>query len=187
MLNEPDPVRGSFLEALGKLPVAVFGEDWVPVLARLTTVVIEARDCSESTRRSLRILAGRTLRHQTSPGLQAWAFDVYRQLVARFGAEGLAGRPFLAGLSETSLREQIAGRQPPRPPAGLLAAARTLADRGDLAGGLVAVQIAGLVAASAALDASWLEVVTTLRGSAHGEVAENAGDIRSRKQGEEGP
>jgi hypothetical protein len=90
VLNEPDPVRGSFLEALGKLPVAVFGEDWVPVLARLTTVVIEARDCSESTRRSLRILAGRTLRHQTSPGLQAWAFDVYRQLVARFGAEGLA-------------------------------------------------------------------------------------------------
>lgn len=93
VLNEPDPVRESFVASLTKLPVAVFADAWVPVLEQLTKVAIESRDSSEQTRRSLRVLAGRTLRHQTSPGLLAWALDVYRQLVAQFGAAGLAVPP----------------------------------------------------------------------------------------------
>ncbi|ACU71462.1 hypothetical protein Caci_2544 [Catenulispora acidiphila DSM 44928] len=90
VVNEPDPVRGFFLESLVTLPVAVFSDEWVPVLEQLTAVAIQARDSSQQTRRSLRILARRTLRHQTSPGLVVWALDVYRRLVARFGAAGLA-------------------------------------------------------------------------------------------------
>ncbi|MEZ0112432.1 pyruvate/2-oxoglutarate dehydrogenase complex dihydrolipoamide acyltransferase (E2) component [Catenulispora sp. EB89] len=89
VLNEQDPVRRSFLESLVGLPVAVFGDEWVPVLERLTAAAMDARDSSEQARRTLRLLARRTLRHQTSPGLVAWALDVHRQLVARFGAAGL--------------------------------------------------------------------------------------------------
>lgn len=89
VLNEPDPVRRSFLESLAGLPVAVFGDEWVPVLEQLTAAAIDSRDSSEQARRTLRLLARRTLRHQTSPGLVAWALDVHRQLVARFGAAGL--------------------------------------------------------------------------------------------------
>ncbi|WP_194913631.1 hypothetical protein [Catenulispora rubra] len=89
VLNEQDPVRRSFLESLVGLPVAVFGDEWVPVLEQLTAAAIDAHDSSEQTRRTLRLLARRTLRHQTSPGLVAWALDVHRLLVARFGAAGL--------------------------------------------------------------------------------------------------
>ncbi|MEY9927525.1 hypothetical protein ABH926_002159 [Catenulispora sp. GP43] len=117
VLNEPDPVRGSFLESLVRLPVAVFGDDWVPVLERLTTVAIQARDGSESTRRSLRILAGRTLRHQTSPGLRAWALDVYRRLVARFGAAGLAvPAAEVVNPPPAPRRRRGRGYRPPTPP-----------------------------------------------------------------------
>jgi hypothetical protein len=67
-------------------------------LARLLTAAVEARDCSADTRRTLRDLAARLLRHPrtaTDEAASDWGLDVYVRLMERFGSQGLGewGRP----------------------------------------------------------------------------------------------
>jgi hypothetical protein len=67
-------------------------------LARLLTAAVEARDCSADTRRALRDLAARLLRHPrtaTDEAASDWGLDVYVRLMERFGVQGLGewGRP----------------------------------------------------------------------------------------------
>ena len=61
-------------------------------LARLLTAAVEARDCSADTRRALRDLAARILRHPRTAADEAasdWGLDVYVRLMERFGIQGL--------------------------------------------------------------------------------------------------
>ncbi|MFD0636776.1 hypothetical protein ACFQ9X_39590 [Catenulispora yoronensis] len=92
-------------------------------------------------------------------------------------ADLLTNRPYLAGMSEHRLRERICPHLGTQPPARLLSAALTLADRGDLAGGLVSGQLAKIVIGQGNRDEAWRELVTALRGSVHFEVADAAWDI----------
>ncbi|MFE3457042.1 hypothetical protein ACFXKD_05805 [Nocardiopsis aegyptia] len=67
-------------------------------LVRLLTATVEARDCSADTRRALRDLAARILRHPRTaadPDASGWGLDVYARLMERFGVQGLGkwGRP----------------------------------------------------------------------------------------------
>ncbi|MFI0352106.1 hypothetical protein [Actinomadura sp. 9N407] len=92
-VNEQDPVRGSLLAALAGLRPALFGDAFAEPLDRLAAATVEARDSSPGTRRALRALAARVLRHAEGPALTAWALNVYVRLVARHGADGLAAEP----------------------------------------------------------------------------------------------
>jgi hypothetical protein len=89
-VNDQDQVRASLLGALVALRRAHLDDGLTGPLGRLASAVIEARDSSAGTRRALRVLAARVLRHTDGPALTAWALDVYVRLLARFGADGLA-------------------------------------------------------------------------------------------------
>ncbi|GAB2500396.1 hypothetical protein [Nocardiopsis aegyptia] len=108
---ERDPVRRALIRALcGVHPVLMAraglatpdGSDAAPddgrPLVRLLTAAVEARDCSADTRRALRDLAARVLRHPRTaadPAASGWGLDVYARLMERFGVQGLGkwGRP----------------------------------------------------------------------------------------------
>ncbi|XVQ15295.1 hypothetical protein ACQP1W_23045 [Spirillospora sp. CA-255316] len=92
-VNEQDPVRGSLLEALAALRPRHLDDALTEPFGRLSTAAIEARDSSPGTRRALRALAARVLRHAAGPALNEWAMDVYVRLVAHHGAGGLAALP----------------------------------------------------------------------------------------------
>ncbi|WP_121185788.1 hypothetical protein [Nocardiopsis sp. Huas11] len=117
---ERDPVRLALIRALcGVRPVllaraglhpsetpggqaALDGRHTAPggagPLARLLIAAVEARDCSADTRRALRDLAARILRHPgtaSDEAASAWGLEVYARLMERFGVQGLGtwGRP----------------------------------------------------------------------------------------------
>lgn len=95
-VTDRDPLRGALLEALAKVRPALFDDGFVHDLGRLSAAAIDAPDSSAATRRAVRALAGRVLRHVgpgSAPGLTAWALDVYAHLVTRHGGEGLAHPP----------------------------------------------------------------------------------------------
>ncbi|GAA2439193.1 hypothetical protein GCM10010191_63150 [Actinomadura vinacea] len=89
-VNELDPVRASLLGALVALRPVHYDDAWAGPLGRLAASAIEARDSSPGTRRVLRALAARVLRHAEGPLLTDWALGVYERLMARHGADGLA-------------------------------------------------------------------------------------------------
>ncbi|OOC53409.1 MULTISPECIES: hypothetical protein [Nocardiopsis] len=95
---ERDPVRRSLLCALASVAPPLLAEASLPALHRLLTDTLRSRDTSAGTRRSLRDLAARLLRHpRTREDADAveWALEAYTGLVTRFGARGLGerGRP----------------------------------------------------------------------------------------------
>ncbi|MDT0329965.1 hypothetical protein [Nocardiopsis lambiniae] len=92
---ERDPVRRVLLSAVAATPPPLL-EASLPALERLLADTVQARDTSADTRRALRDIAARLLRHPgTGTALTAWALEVYTRLVERFGGEGLgeSGRP----------------------------------------------------------------------------------------------
>ncbi|MFC5745541.1 hypothetical protein [Actinomadura rugatobispora] len=109
-VNEQDPVRGSLLEALAALRPRHLDDALAEPLGRLATAAIESRDSSPRTRRALRALAARVLRHAGGPALNEWAMDVYVRLVAHHAADGLAGPPETA--PEPRSRRRVPRRRP---------------------------------------------------------------------------
>ncbi|WP_344098360.1 HEAT repeat domain-containing protein [Nocardiopsis tropica] len=117
--SERDPVRRALLAALAAVPPGLLVGDEphgraapdgeadgsgvrtatsLPALRGLLADTLRTRDTSPPTRRALRDLAARLLRHPDTRGVQeavGWALDAYAGLVARFGADGLGepGRP----------------------------------------------------------------------------------------------
>ncbi|MEE2037958.1 hypothetical protein Q8791_12090 [Nocardiopsis sp. CT-R113] len=114
--SERDPVRRALLSALATVPPPMLAGGTgpadtdtdtdtadrtvtaLPPLRGLLTDTLRSRDTSPDTRRALRDLAARLLRHPRTreiPEAVGWALDAYTGLVAHFGAEGLAapGRP----------------------------------------------------------------------------------------------
>lgn len=92
---ERDPVRRALLRSVAALPVPLLTAA-LPALERLLADTVQSRDAGPDTRRALRDIAIRLLRHpDTGPDAAAWAVDVYVRLVERFGADGLGrwGRP----------------------------------------------------------------------------------------------
>ncbi|MEW2360287.1 hypothetical protein [Spirillospora sp. NPDC029432] len=88
--GEQDPLRGSLLAALTALPPALLDGTVAGPFDRLATAAVAARDSSPGTRRVLRVLAARVLRHAEAPELYRWGLETYARLVARDGAEALA-------------------------------------------------------------------------------------------------
>ncbi|MGW8530858.1 HEAT repeat domain-containing protein [Nocardiopsis sp. NPDC055824] len=117
--SERDPVRRALLVALAAVPPGLLVGDEphgraapdgeadgpgvrtatsLPALRGLLADTLRTRDTSPPTRRALRDLAARLLRHPDTRGVPeavGWALDAYAGLVARFGADGLGepGRP----------------------------------------------------------------------------------------------
>ncbi|MFB4317073.1 hypothetical protein [Actinomadura sp. 21ATH] len=89
-VNEQDPVRAALLAALASLPPALLDDAAAGPLGRLAAASVEARDSSPGTRRALRALAARLLRHAGGPAIHRWALETYERLVARDGAQALA-------------------------------------------------------------------------------------------------
>ncbi|MEU5883780.1 hypothetical protein [Spirillospora sp. NPDC047279] len=92
--GDQDPLRGELLRALSSIAPAVLPDGSAADLDRLAIAAIDARDSSAGTRREVRVLAERVLRHRdaaTAPALTAWAWGVYEKLVARHGAEAFGG------------------------------------------------------------------------------------------------
>ncbi|QUX21006.1 MULTISPECIES: hypothetical protein [Nocardiopsis] len=92
---ERDPVRRVLLRSVAGLPAPLLGEA-LPALERLLADTVQSRDTSADTRRALRDIATRLLRHpDTGADAASWALDVYVRLIERFGVDGLDpwGRP----------------------------------------------------------------------------------------------
>ncbi|TDC95248.1 hypothetical protein [Actinomadura sp. 7K507] len=89
--NERDPLRTAFIEALASVPLRLLDGAFAAPLAGIAERAVTARDSSAATRRTLRDLADRMLRHAGPPALTRWAFDVYAGLVAGHGTEALDG------------------------------------------------------------------------------------------------
>ncbi|WP_306368120.1 HEAT repeat domain-containing protein [Nocardiopsis sp. CC223A] len=92
---ERDPVRRALLRSVAGLPVPLLGQA-LPALERLLVHTVQSRDAGEDTRRALRDIAIRLLRHPDSGAeARSWALDVYVRLVERFGRDGpgRVGRP----------------------------------------------------------------------------------------------
>ncbi|MFD6099666.1 hypothetical protein ACFVWN_14225 [Nocardiopsis flavescens] len=92
---ERDPVRRALLRSAAALPVPLLTAA-LPALERLLDDTVHSRDAGADTRRALRDIAGRLLRHPAcGPRARAWSLEVYARLVERFGADGLGehGRP----------------------------------------------------------------------------------------------
>ncbi|WP_026116923.1 HEAT repeat domain-containing protein [Nocardiopsis valliformis] len=86
-----DPVRRALLTTLTDIDPNLL-VPCLPLLHRLLTDTVQARDTSATTRDVLRHLAARLLRHPDTrvhePAVR-WGIEVYRRLIERFGADGL--------------------------------------------------------------------------------------------------
>ncbi|TDC55686.1 hypothetical protein E1281_11285 [Actinomadura sp. KC345] len=89
--NERDPMRKALIEALASVPLRLLDGAFAAPLAAIAGPAVAARDSSPATRRALRDLADRMLRHAGPPALTRWALDVYAGLAARHGPEAFDG------------------------------------------------------------------------------------------------
>ncbi|GAA3937736.1 hypothetical protein GCM10023085_18850 [Actinomadura viridis] len=91
--NDQDPVRGAVLGALAKIGPARFDDGFAEPFGLLSGAAVDARDSSVATRRLLRLLAARVLRHSGGTALDEWGLGVYVHLLARHGIGALAPAP----------------------------------------------------------------------------------------------
>lgn len=101
--SEQDPVRAAALFALLGTPPALFTDEAEPLLDRIATDAVEARDSSEYTRRNLSGLALGVLREHATTGQRALLNWALRTLVRLYGNAGDAG---LGRLDRTLRRGQ---------------------------------------------------------------------------------
>ncbi|WP_280714200.1 hypothetical protein [Kitasatospora sp. MAP5-34] len=90
--NEQDPVRSAALEALAQLPPVLFTAESTPLLDRILTDALEARDSSHRTRQALRRLAVALLRENAADGeptLLAWALHALERITGYTGGADL--------------------------------------------------------------------------------------------------
>lgn len=100
---ERDPVRAAALYALLGTPPALFTDEVEPLLDRIATDAVEARDSSERTRGSLSSLALGVLREHSTTGQRALLNWALRTLVRLYGNAGDAN---LGRLDRTLRRGQ---------------------------------------------------------------------------------
>ncbi|MET7366587.1 hypothetical protein ABZS61_12290 [Streptomyces sp. NPDC005566] len=101
--SEQDPVRDAALFALLGTPPALFTDEAEPLLDRIATDAVEARDSSENTRGNLSSLALGVLREHATTGRRALLNWALRTLVRLYGNAGDAG---LGRLDRTLRRGQ---------------------------------------------------------------------------------
>lgn len=101
--SEQDPVRAAALFALLATPPALFTDEVEPLLDRIATDAVEARDSSASTRGNLSRLALGVLREHATTGRRALLNWALRTLVRLYGNAGDAG---LGRLDRTLRRGQ---------------------------------------------------------------------------------
>ncbi|WP_448318782.1 hypothetical protein [Streptomyces sp. CO7] len=90
--NDRDPVRRSALETLAQVRPTVFTAAHAPLLERVATDALEARDASPATRAAVARLATQVLAaHLTGDGdaLRSWALTTLERLVGRSGVPQL--------------------------------------------------------------------------------------------------
>ncbi|MEU3306672.1 hypothetical protein [Nocardiopsis sp. NPDC006832] len=85
-----DPVRRALLRSLVPMEPTLLSP-CLDALHRLVRDTLRSRDTSATTRRALRDLVARLLRHprtRLDPAVQDWGVETYARLVERFGARG---------------------------------------------------------------------------------------------------
>ncbi|WP_299534667.1 hypothetical protein [uncultured Streptomyces sp.] len=90
--NEQDPVRSAALRALRATPPGLFTDACAPLLDRIATDAVEARDSSAATRSALEALAVAVLRAHAVTGrreLVSWSLRVLVRISGSVGRVGL--------------------------------------------------------------------------------------------------
>ncbi|MET9875275.1 hypothetical protein ABZZ36_11705 [Actinacidiphila glaucinigra] len=98
--NEQDPVRSPALAALASTPPRLFSGTDAPLLDRITTDAVEARDSSPRSRQALSQLALAVLREHAVTGereLREWALSTLERICGRTGGASM-------GRLDTTLR-----------------------------------------------------------------------------------